>query len=155
MTQHARLSLRFMDGRPQIVVAEPYYTPVSVVQTAAGALGAFGCVIGGLAGVVGQGLVVPLLGMAVVCLLFFIVGELTLVRTHSAGGRLAVPDSVGVFCRIGRHDYHPQGMTTEDQFGRTRPPQMAWTCARCGDEQWLTPGRSPDSRENSGSLTKF
>ncbi|HET7324608.1 MAG TPA: hypothetical protein VFJ06_09770 [Halococcus sp.] len=52
-----------------------------------------------------------------------------------------------VLCRVGHHAYHPAGITTEDRLGltpRKQPPRMVWVCARCGDEQWLTPGVSPE-----------
>jgi hypothetical protein len=149
MKQRPRIRLRFVGDRPRILVAEPYYTPVSIVQTAAGALGAFATIIGGMAAVVGNGVLVPLLGMAVVCLLIFAVGELTLVRADSVSRQLSESDSdtSELLCRIGRHNYQPQGVTTEDRLGltlRPQPPRMVWICARCGDEQRLTSGVSPE-----------
>ena len=149
MKQNTRIRLQFVGNRPRILVAEPYYTSVSLAQTAAGSLGAFASIIGGMAAIVGNGVVVPLLSLAVVCLLVFIGGELTLVRTDSVSGRVSAPDSDSsdLFCRVGRHTYRPQGITTEDRLGltpRQQPPRMIWICTRCGDEQWLTPGISPE-----------
>ena len=148
MRQKARIRLQFVGGRPRILVAEPYYTPISVVQTAAGALGVFAGIIGGMAAVVGTGVIVPLLGVAVVCVLLFVVGKLTLVCADSVSGRLSVSDSdiSELLCQIDGHAYQTRGITTEDRLGlssRPQPPRMIWICARCGDEQWLTPGISP------------
>jgi hypothetical protein len=52
-----------------------------------------------------------------------------------------------LLCRMGRHAYQPQGITTEDRLGvtpRPQPPRMVWVCTRCGDERWLSPGVSPE-----------
>ena len=138
MKPKAHLRLRFVGNRPRILVAEPYYTSVSIVQTAAGALGGFASIIGGIAAIVDNG-VAPLLGLAVVCLVVFIGGELTLVRAASLRGRLPVSgsDSSPVVCRTGHHAYQPQGITTEDRLGitpRPQPPRMVWTLISGLDE---------------------
>jgi hypothetical protein len=177
MRQRAQIRVRLVGYKPRILVAEPYYTLVAVVTTAVGALGAFASVIGGISGVVGEGLISPLLGAAVVLLLAFLGGELLVVRADSlsSGARTPrrirptarvaverrVPKSVSrmlnmdalseggipaLGCRISGHAYQSQGITTEDRLGltpREQPPRMVWICARCGDEQWLTPGISP------------
>lgn len=177
MRQRTRIRVRLVGYKPRILVAEPYYTLVSVVTRAAGALGAFASVIGGASVVVGEGVISPLLGVAVVFLLAFLGGELLVVRGDSPSSgvgnprrvrskarsavRRRVTDSVSLllsmsavsgfeiptsFCRIDRHAYQPQGITTEDRLGltpRPQPPRMVWRCARCDDEQWLTPGISP------------
>jgi hypothetical protein len=100
MKQKPRLRLQFVGARPRILVAEPYYTPLLVVQTAAGALGAFASIIGGMAAIVGNGVIVPLLSMAVVCLLVFIAGELTLVRTDSVSGRFSTLIPIAPNCSV-------------------------------------------------------
>lgn len=130
------------------MVSEPYYTLIEISRTAAGALGSFASIIGGMAAIVGNGVLGPLLGAALVCILFFSLGELTLVRSGSLRGRLHGPgsDISVVACRISGHAYKPQGVTTEDRPGissQTQSPHMIWKCARCCDEQWLTPGISP------------
>ena len=86
MKPKAHVRLQFVGNRPRILVAETYYTPVILVQTAAGALGAFASIIGGMAAIVGNGVSAPLFGLAVVCLLVFIGGELTLIRATSLRG---------------------------------------------------------------------
>jgi hypothetical protein len=149
MKQQARIRLRFVGNRPRILVAEPYYTPVTIVQTAAGALGAFTSIIGGMATLVSNSILGPLLGLAAVCLVVFIGGELTLVRADSIKGRLSVPSSdiSALRCRISHHAYESQGITIEDRFRvspRPQPPRMVWMCTRCGDEQWLRPGVTPE-----------
>lgn len=178
MTQRARIRARLVGYMPQILLAEPSYTLVTVVMTAAGALGVFVSVIGGASVVVGEGIISPLLEAAVVFLIVFLGGELLVVRVDSplseawnqrrvhprerAVARQKVPESISQMmttgalseveipalgCRISGHAYQPQGITTEDRLGltpREQPPRMVWTCARCGDEQWLTPGISPE-----------
>ncbi len=161
-----------------VLLAEPYYTLVSVVTRAAGALGVFASVIGGVSGVVGEGVISPLLGAAVVFLIVFLGGELLVVRVDSPSsgarnprrvrptahlvverrvtesvsrilniGALSEVEIPALGCRISGHAYQPQGITTKDRLGltpREQPPRMVWTCARCGDEQWLTPGIPPE-----------
>ncbi|HET7325394.1 MAG TPA: hypothetical protein VFJ06_13790 [Halococcus sp.] len=177
MRQKARIRVRLVGYKPRILLAEPYYTLVTVATTAAGALGAFASVIGGASVVVGEGVISPLLGAAVVLLLVFLGGELVVVRVDSpiSGvrnprcvhlkarvvvgrrvtesisrilniGALSEVEIPALGCWISGHAYQPQGMTTKDRLGltpRDQPPRMVWTCARCGDEQWLTPGISP------------
>lgn len=60
-------------------------------------------------------------------------------------------DISALFCQIGRHTYQPQGITTEDKLGLTpqeQPSRIVWICARCGDEQRLSPGISPPPSES-------
>lgn len=70
----------------------------SAVQRAIGALGVFASVLGGLSGLVGYGVIRPLLAVAFVMLLSFIVSELLLVR----------PDSRPDVSRTARR-LHPRG----------------------------------------------
>lgn len=178
MRQRARVRVQLRGYKPRILVAEPYYALATVVTTAAGALGAFASVIGGISVMVGEGLISPLLGAAVVLFLVFLGGELLVVRVDSLSSGARTPrrvrptaraamgqrvsesvsrmldmnalfeDEIPVLdCRISGHAYQPQGITTEDRLGltpREQPPRMVWACARCGDEQWLTPGISPE-----------
>ena len=149
MKRRAGIQVEFTGYRPQILVPEPYYTPVEVATTAAGALGAFASIIGGMAALVGNGVIGPLLGTAAICIVPFVIGELMVVRAAPGSRRLNTPDSEApvVICRIARHAYQPQGITTKDRLGitpRPQPPRMVWMCTRCGDEQWLPPGTSPE-----------
>lgn len=178
MAQKARIRFQFVENKPRILAVEPYYTLFTVVQTAAGALGAFASTIGGMSAMVGEGIISPLLGTTVVLFLVFLGGELLLVRANPPTSEVRSPqgvrptvrsvverkvtDSVSrimgmnvpseieistLLCRNGRHAYHPQGITTKDRLGisfRPQPPRMVWRCARCGEEQWLTPGISPE-----------
>ena len=148
MKQRAGIRVEFIDDIPRIVVPESYYAPIKVATTTAGALGAFVSIIGGTAALAGSDEIGPLLGTATVCILVFTISELIVVRTVSVSEGLGVSDSDSstVICRIARHDYQPQGITIEDRFGltpRPQPPRMVWRCARCGNEQWLSPGTSP------------
>lgn len=150
MKQRAAIRVEFIGDRPRILVREPYYAPIEIATTAAGALGAFASIIGGMAVIVGNGMIGPLLGTAIVCIFVFTISELMMVRAAPVKGRLNAPDSdfSAKVCRITRHDYQPQGVTTEDRLGitpRPQPPRMVWRCTRCGDEQWLPPGTSPES----------
>ena len=149
MKQRAGIRVEFRGNRPQTLVPEPYYTPVEVATTAAGALGSFMSIIGGMAALVGNGVIGPLLGTATLCIFLFIIGELIVVRAAPGSRRLKAPDPdvPAVVCRIVRHAYQPQGITTEDRLGltpRPQPSRMVWRCTRCGDEQWLPPGTSPE-----------
>jgi hypothetical protein len=83
MKQRRWIRFELVGNKPSVLVEEPFYTVISIVETAAGALGAFASIIGGMAILVGNGVLVPLLSTAFVCLLVFIGGELTLVRADS------------------------------------------------------------------------
>ena len=107
-------------------------------------------VFAGIVGVVdGTEFTVSSLTVAVVFLSAYVVMELAVVRTEPLGGRLAtsersVPDAI---CRLHHHTFRPDGTTTTDGAGlshREQPPQMVWTCARCGERRRLEPGVSPD-----------
>lgn len=149
MKRRAGIRVEFIGNRHQILVPEPYYTPIEVATTSAGALGAFGSIIGGMAALVGNGVIGPLLGTATVCIILFTIGELMVVRAAPVSGRLSAfnSDVSAVVCRIARHAYRPQGITTEVRLGltpRPQPPRMVRRCTRCGDEQWLPPGTAPE-----------
>lgn len=149
MKQRVAIRVELREDRPRILVGEPYYAPVEAITTTAGALGAFASIIGGMAALVGNGVLDPLLGTATICILLFTISEWMVVRAAPVSGRLNAPDSdiSAVICRIARHAYQPQGVTTEDRLGltpRPQPPRMVWKCTRCDDEQWLSPGASPD-----------
>lgn len=145
MKQKPRFRLRFVDYTPRIVVADPYYTIVEITQFAVGVVGVLVSII---AVVDGTGVTVPSLGIGIIFLLVYLVIDLSLVRAESLQGRLSVPgaDISEMICRFSRHTFRPEGTTTADRFGlspREQPPQMIWTCTRCGEERWLEPGISP------------
>ena len=136
----------FVGHAPRIVLTDPYYTVAELTQIVVGVVGVFALVV---AIVDGAEFTVPSLTVGVVFLAVYSVAELTLSRAEPLRGRLAtsggsVPDAV---CRLHHHSFRPDGTTTTDGAGlshREQPPQMTWTCARCGERRRLEPGVSPD-----------
>ena len=135
-----------VEHAPRIVLADPYYTVAELTQIVVGVVGVFALVV---AIVDGAAFTVPSLTVGVVFLSVYVVAELTLSRAEPLRGRLttserSVPDAI---CRFHHHSFRPEGTTTADGSGlsrREQPPQMVWTCARCGERRRLEPGVSPD-----------
>lgn len=143
MKQHFRF--RLVENTPRLVVADPYYTLATIIQMAVGILAGF---VGTFAILAGDGINALAFGIATVCLMIFMIAEITLVRADSLRGRLSIPgtDVSEVICQLNCHTFHPEGTTTEDRFGlssRKQPSRMIWRCARCGEERWLEPGVEP------------
>lgn len=146
MKQKSHLRFRLVGNTPRLVVADPYYTLIDIAQIAVGILGTAVSIVAVFAG---NDLNALALGAGAICLLIYLTVEFTLVRAESPRGRLSIlgEDLSETVCQLSHHTFHPEGTTTEDRFGlssRKQPPQMVWTCTRCGEERRLEPGIAPD-----------
>jgi RNase P subunit RPR2 len=146
MKQKQQLRFRLVENTPRLVVADPYYTLIAIAQLAVGIVAVF---VGIIAVFAENGANALALGLAALCLIIYIIVEITVVRAESLQGRLSIPgaDVSETICRLSHHTFHPEGTTTEDRFGlssRKQPLRMIWTCTRCGEERRLEPGVEPD-----------